>query len=320
MHNDLKMGFIPYALQNVFDGVQTPSAVKNNSYAYAFWCRALYQRLCSRIEFDLPEDWNRAKDFFEACLFARGFVAVFDTKEYGITFQPATLSGYDWFYQPTKAIVSNPKLSKEFTIGKDCSLIRISNDYAGLISLVTYYAEKLATLDGAVNMAIINSKFAYVLGAKNKAAARSIEMIFDKINKGEPTVVFDKAVTEGLGDEEPFEFLDRASLKNSYITSDLLSDWQTLLNQFDNEIGIPTLPAEKRERMITDEANARQADCNARISLWDECLKNSINETNKMFGTDIKYKFKTYDVNEEVTEESGKDGEKWELRSLPWQG
>lgn len=319
MHNDYRMGFIPYALQNVFDGTITPSAVKNNSYAYSFWCRALYQRLCSRIEFNLPENWNRAKDFFEACLFARGFVAVFNTDEYGVTFQPANISGYDWFYQPTKALVSNPKLSKEFTIGTDCSLIRISNDYMGITSIITYYAEKLATLDGAVNMAIINSKFAYVLGAKNKAAARSIEMIFDKINKGEPTIVYDKALTEGLGDEDPFEFIDRSSLKNSYITSDLLNDWSTLLKNFDNEIGIPTAPAEKRERMISDEVNSRQADCNARISLWDECLRNSIDETNKMFGTNITYRFKTYDVNEEVTEDQ-EGGEKWEFRSLPWQG
>lgn len=319
MLNEYRMGYVPYALQNVFDGTMTPSAVKNNSYAYAFWCRALYQRLCSRIEFDLPEEWQRARDFFEACLFARGFVAVFDTKQYGVTFQPANLSGFDWFYQPTTALVSNPKMSKTFTIGKDCELIKLTNDYNGITSIITYYAEKLATLDGAVNMAIVNSKLAYVFGAKNKAAAQSIKAIFDKINEGEPTVVYDKAITEGLGDEDPFVFLDRQSLKNSYITSDLLSDAQTLLNQFDNEIGIPTLPAEKKERMITDEANARQADCSARITLWDECLRNSIKTVNKKFGLNIKFNFRTYDVTSDIESDKGDDA-KWELHPLQWQG
>ena len=319
MYNEYRMGYIPYALQNVFSGTMTPSAVKNNSYAYAFWCRALYQRLCSRIEFTLPDEWNRGRDFFEACLFARGFVAVFDTKQYGVTFQPANLSGYDWFEQPTKALVSNPKMSKTFTIGEDCELIKLTNDYKGVTDIITYYAEKLATLDGAVNMAIVNSKLAYVFGAKNKAAADSIKAIFDRINEGEPTVVYDKAITEGLGDEDPFLFLDRQSLKNSYITSDLLNDAQTILNQFDNEIGIPTLPAEKRERMITDEANARQADCNARIALWDECLRNSINAVNKKFNINIKYNFRTYDVNSDIESDEG-EKPTWVLQESQWQG
>ena len=36
MYNEYRMGYVPYALQNVFSGTMTPSAVKNNSYAYAF--------------------------------------------------------------------------------------------------------------------------------------------------------------------------------------------------------------------------------------------------------------------------------------------
>ena len=99
----------------------------------------------------------------------------------------------------------------------------------------------------------------------------------------------------------------------------LLSDAQTLLNQFDNEIGIPTLPAEKKERMITDEANARQADCSARITLWDECLRNSIKTVNKKFGLNIKFNFRTYDVTSDIESDKG-DSEKWELQPLQWQG
>lgn len=297
MYNSYALSYFPYQAQNLFDGVIAPSAVKNDSVAYAFWCRSLYQRLCSIIEFKLPDNWERAHDFFEACLFGRGFCAVFEDKKFGVSFQPASISGYDFYYQPTKAIVSNPLLSKEFEIGKDCELIKLTNDYSGVVDIVAYYAEKLATIDGAVNMSIINSKFAYVLGAKNKAAAQAIKMIFDKVNKGEPLVIYDKTIVEGLGEEEPFEFIDRSGLKNSYITSDLLNDFQTLINQFDTEIGIPTLPAEKRERMITDEAHARDADSSARIALWNESLTKSIDNVNKKFGTDISFRFKFLDQN-----------------------
>ena len=288
--------FFPYFDQNYYDGTRAPSPVHNNSAAFWFWCRALYQRAASTIEFKLPKSWNRARDLFEAILFNRGYLAVFNTKEYGVTFQPCTLYGYDWFYQPTQAVISNPKLSKTFTIGEDCSLIKLTPDWRGIYDIIFYSAERLATLDSAINMAITNSKFAYVLGAKNKASSAAIKMIFDKINKGESTIVYDQRLTEGLGDESPFEFLDRGNLKNSYITTELLNDFQTILNQFDTEIGIPTIPAEKRERMISDEANSKFADASSRITLWDECLSNSIDEVNRMFGTSISYKFKYLDM------------------------
>lgn len=312
IYNQNYMGYIPYQLQNIFDGTRSPSTVKNNSYAYAFWCRALFQKLCSTIEFTLPENWERARDFFEACLFGRGFVAVFDSEKFGISFQPGNLTGFDFYYQPTKVIVSNPALSKTFDIGKNCELIKLTNDFCGVTDIVTYYAEKLATLDGAVNMSIINSKFAYVFGAKNKAGATAVKSIFDKINAGEPTVVYDHKITENLGDTEPFEFIDRASLKNSYITTDLLNDFQTLYNSFLNEIGVPTIPAEKRERMITDEANSRQNDASTRITLWEECLRNSIDAVNLMFDTNIDFNFR---FAEPLTQNNESEVNTWEYQS-----
>ena len=317
MYNSFSLNYAPFQTQNLFDGTHIPSAAKNDSIAYAFWCRALFQRLCSTIEFELPENWNRARDFFEACLFGRGFVAVFDSKEFGISFQPCSLTGYDFYYQPTQAIVSNPKLSQTFTIGKDCSLIKLTNDYSGVVDVVAYFAEKLATMDGAVNMNIINSKFAYVLGAKNKAAAQAIKKIFDNINKGDPLVVYDKQLVDGLGGEEPFEFIDRAGLKNSYLVSDLLNDMSSILKDFDNEIGIPTMPPEKRERMVTNEVESRNADTSARITLWNECLTNSIKDVNKMFGTDIGFTFKYLD---QMNKPEEKEESTWELQTSQWQG
>lgn len=295
--------YIPFSLQNVFDGTRHPGAVKNDAAAFLFWCRSLYQRLCSTIEFTgLPDEWERARDLLEATLFYKGFAAVFYDDRFGLSFQPANLYGYDFYYQPTQAIVSNPKLSKTFTIGEDCELIKLTNDFKGVCDIVAYYAEKLATLDGAVNMAIINSKLAYVFGAKNKGAAQAVKMIFDKINAGEPTVVYDTQLTESLGDDQPFEFLDRQSLKNSYITTDLLADAETIINDFNREIGIPTLP-EKRERMITNEAEALTADSSARITLWDECLRNSLNKVNSKFGTNISFKFRFLEDQKEASED-----------------
>lgn len=297
--------YIPYREANYVEGVRKPSTQHIDSQALNYWMRALVHRCLSIIKFTLPKDWERAHDFFEYTLLTRGFLAVFNAPEFGISFQPCQLSGFDFYYQPTDAIIANPMYSNTLRIGEECALIRLTPDYLGVLDICAYYAAKLASMDGAVDMAITNSKLAYVLAAKSKSAAAALKTIFDKINSGDSTVIFDKKVVEALGSEEAFEFIDRQSIKNSYLVSDLLRDIQTIINQFDTEIGIPSLPTvEKKERMITDEAEAKNADTSARVSLWDESLSKSIKEVNDMFGLNISYEFVFLDrMNEEQTED-----------------
>ena len=57
-------------------------------------------------------------------------------------------------------------------------------DYRGIFDTISYYAEKLSTLDNAINLSIINSKFAFMIAAKNKACAEAIKKMLDRINKG----------------------------------------------------------------------------------------------------------------------------------------
>lgn len=306
------LSYYPYKEVNLFEGAYKPSCVKTDSVAYAFWCRALYQRLASTVEFELPENWKRASDFFEAVLFGKGFLVVFDHEKYGTVFQPASLSGFDIYYQPTKAIVANPymRITRSLEIGKDCELIKLQPDFRGCGDIIGYYAEKLATLDGAINMNIINSKLAYVFGAKNKAAAQAVYKIFDLINKGQPTIVYDKSITEGLGDEDPFEFIDRAGMKAGYLVNDMLTSHKSILDEFDQEIGIPTLgSAEKKERMITAEAESKDADTSARVSLWKETLERSLEAVNKMFGLDISVKFKFLEMAEAAMQPEDPDND-----------
>lgn len=278
-----------YEQINLIEGHINPSQVKSyNNATYAFWERALFQRACSVLEINLPDTWQGAiKDFFFYCLFKLGYVAVFDTAKYGISFQPCTLSGYNFYYQPIRALISNPLYNADLEIGKDCELIKLTPDYMGIWDIISYYAEKLSTLDNAINMSLINNKFAFALGAKNKAAAQALKKIFDKINAGEPTIIFDKEIVSQREGNEPWNFLERHNLKDSYLTTMQLQDMQTLLNNFDTEIGIPTLPFQKKERMITSEAESKVIDATSRSIIWLETLTSSLKLVNDRFNLNI---------------------------------
>lgn len=293
---------------NVLAGSYNPSPVKAyNNKTFAYWERSLFQRACSVVVSELPEDWTgTVKDFLYYCLFRFGYLPIFERPEVGFTFQPAGLSGYDWYYQPTTAIVSNPLLTEslELKIGKDCELLKLTPDFIGVWDIISYYAEKLSTLDNAINMSLINNKFAFILGARNKVAGQALKKMLDKINKGEPAVIYDmKLLNDPTDKEEPFQVWERkGSLKDSYLTTEQLQDFQTIINSFDAEIGIPTIPYQKKERMVTSEADSRQNDSKARATIWIECLQSSADKVKKLY-PDITLNFKLRYEQEEEDEQ-----------------
>ena len=308
------MQYCPFNYEqiNVAAGTYSPACVKAyNNQTFAFWERALFQRSLSVLSFDLPEEWSGSRrDFFLYILFKFGYGAVFKYLDFGLLFQPASLTGVDVWYNPTTAIVANnafrsvakENTSLELKIGEDCGILKLTPDYIGVWDIITYYAEKLSTLDNAINMSLINNKYAFMLGAKNKAAGEALKKMLDKINKGEPAVIFDQKLANDANDHsEPWQFWDRGNLKNSYLTTEQLADFRTILHNFDTEIGIPTLPIEKKERMITDEASSITRDAVSRSEIWLETFNESAKAVNKMFGTDIRA------YRREIPEEGGED-------------
>ena len=95
------MRYMPlnYDKLNAIEGTYFPSMVKSyNNKTFAFWERSLFQRAASVVKADLPEEWvGDVRDFFYYVLFRFGYMPVFKQAEYGYTFQPATLKGYDWY-------------------------------------------------------------------------------------------------------------------------------------------------------------------------------------------------------------------------------
>lgn len=269
-----------------------PSSVKSyNNKTFIFWERALFQRALSIMDISLPADWTGSiRDLFNYCLFTLGYVIVFKRDEYGITFQPGGLSGYDWYYRPTKAIITNPAITKslELKIGEECGVLKLTPDFRGIRDITEYYAEKLSTLDNAINMSLINNKYAFMLAAKNKGAAEALKKMLDLVNEGNPAVIVDRKLMDDPNTKDsPLQFWDQGNMKEKYLTTDQLADFRTILHNFDTEIGIPTLPIEKKERMISSEAGALEADATSRSNVWMETFNSSAQEVNQMYGLNI---------------------------------
>ena len=309
-------GYIPFNYEqiNIAAGSYNPSPVKAyNNKTFAFWARSLFQRALSNVEITVPDYWNGTIfDFFCYCLFKFGFLAVFNDDRFGTVFQPASLGGFDFYYAPTYAIITNPALKKslQLSIGNAvndsirtdgvCEILKLTPDYYGIYDIVEHYAAKLSELDNSIDMSLINNKFAFFLGAKNKAMGEALKKMLDKVNKGEPAVIFDMKMADDPNSKDvPWQSWDR-DLKKTYITTDQLADFKTLLHQFDSEIGIKTLPIEKKERMIDAEARATDDDAISRSELWIRTFNESAKAVNDRFGLNLSMKRREVSDNGEL--------------------
>ena len=280
-----------YDYINCANSIVSPSDVHvEGTGLNRYFERYLMQKAISVFEWKLPENW--AKNYFLYVLYSWGFISVVKTDKYGVIPQACSLRGYNVFYQPTHAVISNPLLSGilEPKIGEQCTLFKLQPDYGGIFDLVSYHANLMALTAQGIATNLLNTKLAYVFGAENKAQAESFKKMFDSIGSGEPAVFIDKKLFDEEGKPKWFTFSQ--NIKENYIVPDMLSDLRKIEEMFDTEIGIPNANTDKRERLITDEVNANNFEVKSKCELWLESLQEAAKETNAMFGTDISVDFR----------------------------
>lgn len=249
--------------------------------------RYLVQKAISVFEWTMPETWS--KPYVLYCLYCFGRVAVVNTNRFGVIAQACGLMGYNVYYQPTQAIISNALLRGNLTprIDVDCTILRLQPDYGGIMDLVNMYANLLAECAMAAGINLVNSKTAYGFFTDKKSAAEAIKKAYDQAANGQPLVVMDKQLAAdqdgSLSGLEPF-FRD---VKASYILSDLLADMRKIEAMYDTDIGIPNANTDKRERLITDEVNANNVETFSKCSLWLEELQDACRRTRDMFGIQL---------------------------------
>lgn len=291
---------VNYEFINQYNAMRSPSTVHcRNTALVEYYTRYLFQKVISVFEFEgLPEEW--ADNYFKYVLFGYGVIAVIYTDKYGVICQDCGLSGFDVFYQPTRCIIANPHLPglKEFKIHENCEIIKLQPDYGSVMDLVTTYADLMALALETTGANLLNSKLSYVFFAKNKTAAESFKKLYDSVASGEPMAVIDKFLMQEDG--TPAWQMFTQNVGQNYITDRLLNDMKTLEDQFNTVIGVPNANTQKRERMITDEVNANNVDTQCRVNLWLETMNKDIEQVNKMFGTDIKVKYRYDDLTKVV--------------------
>ena len=195
------------------------ATVANNVFLTRYFVRYLLQKVISVSKWKLPENWS--DKYFLYALHTCGNVVVFRTDKFGVIPQHCTLAGRNVFYQPSRAIVSNPLIDKnlDLQIGDNCVLFTMTADYGGVYDLVNFYATLMSLAGESFCANTFNSRLAYVFAANGKNMAESMKKAADDVLSGKPYVVADKALFGPYGKLNAELFLN--NLRQNFIAPEL---------------------------------------------------------------------------------------------------
>lgn len=271
-------------VQNYFQ----PSGIKADSRYTDMFDRMLYERVASI--FDIKYNASFDIDYFKYVLLGAGYICITNTAKYGLVAQYATIFGYNIYCKPTMASIltyaTNATLDKaNMTIGKDCALLYLKPTRCGIFDTIGYYSYKLALVASAFDMNVFNSKLAFMTAAKNKAAAQTIKKIYDEVQSGNPAVTFDSSIKNDSlkNDDKGLWETFNKDLKQNFIAQELIEVFEKLLDEFDTEVGIPSVGSDKKERLTVNETEKNDAESVTRLTTWLESLQQGVNVANKLY-------------------------------------
>lgn len=270
--------------QNYFQ----PSGIKADSRYTDMFDRMLYERVAS--VFDIRYNASFDINYFKYVLLGAGYICITNTAKYGLVAQYATIYGYNIYMMPTMASIltyaTNDTLEKtDMTIGKDCAILYLKPTRCGIFDIIGYYSYKLALVASAFDMNVFNSKLAFMMAAKNKAAAQTLKKIYDEVQSGNPAVTFDSSIKNDSLKNDDRGLLEtfNKDLKQNFIAPELIDVFEKLLDEFDTEVGIPSVGSDKKERLTVNETVKNDVESVTRLTTWLESLQQGINVANRLY-------------------------------------
>lgn len=281
-----------YDYQNAHVAEVRPNTVHvSNTSLYNYFRRYLLQKAISVFKWKIPENWNM--DYLLYVLYCRGFLAVVETDRFGVIPQMCGLTGYNIYYQPTQAMITNPLLSGILTPkiyhmpgdGGQCVIFKLQADYGGIMDKVNYYADLMALAAESASVNMLNSKLSFVFTAGSKSVAESFKKLYDRYASGEPMVVVDNKLQKADGSPAWDAF--QQNVGQNYIVGDILNDIKKIENSFATDLGIPNSNTDKKERLISDEVHSNDVETAVTCDRWLERLRKSCVDVKTLFGVDV---------------------------------
>ena len=150
-------------------------------------------------------------------------------------------------------------------VNKDCVIGWAHSSHASIRNLVLYYIDRIVNVEQTIEMNLFVHKLPRLVVCSPEDKAR-VEDLMEQIERGEKKLFLDANDVQAIKN-----VLDSGS-NTSYIIDKLYQYKQNLENELLTFLGINNISIEKKERLITDEANSN----NQLIENCGECFLDSL--------------------------------------------
>ena len=182
-------------------------------------------------------------------------------------------------------------------VNKDCVIGWAHSSHAPIRSLVRYYIDKIVEVENTISTNLFVHKLPRLIVCSPEDKAR-VQDLMEQIEKGEKKLFLDAQDVEAIKN-----VLDSGA-NTSYIIDKLYQYKQNLENELLTFLGINNVALEKKERLITDEANSNNQLINDSSECFLDCLKAFCEGIKNVLDYDISVEAKSSPAsNEEMEDE-----------------
>lgn len=288
------------------------SAISNNA-TYTDYLNRVKKLATARFKWsNVPDSWNT--NFLEQTLYYYGMCGALYDEQYGHMLTKTTINGklniynmpiklncYGIYYNKTKYVYNG----LDNTDKKDC-VVLIQNDPEMIPTRYTVelFCRRLYEIERTIDVNLKQQKTPSLILCDQKQRLTLLNL-YMQYDGNQPFIFGDKLI---LGNQNPIQAIDT---KAPFLLDKLTAHKQSVWNELLTFLGVNNVNFEKKERLITEEANANNQFINLNIMNEYKCRKDACKQINEYFGLNVDVEFNTDIINmknvEKIVGEVDKD-------------
>ncbi len=249
-------------------------------------------------------EWDALPDgieerHIERELFRRGFSSFFRHPRMSYMSLPCDSTGQLNVYgDPLRYRATGRNFSYEFN-ADDGVIIENNKLRLPTHDFIMFYVHKLAEAERTMDVNVKANKTPVVVLCDDKDVL-SFKRIFQQVDGNSPAVFADRSIN--------LDNMQALDLKARFLGNELMDYKKSVENELLTFLGINNIPSEKKERLITDEANSNNQLIESFFDLGLEARQRACEKINKLYGLNVSVKRREKVINNEGVENVEKDG------------
>lgn len=259
--------------------IWTPTKLDRNDLTNILTEDFLYERfrllMINQFKWSGFGDWNIQERHIENYLFDNGYCCVFEDPKEGLMCLPCYGEGVnvygDWVSYNVVGFNYTRNVPADKAVLIENNKLRMPTEKA-----VMHFVTRLYSLLRTMDMNVEQLKLQAVFTATDKNTL-TVKKIIDDLNKYNWALITDNSMSL----EDIFKVLPTGV---KCLTPELTDRYNAVMNEALTYFGINNANTDKRERLITDEANANNQLIDSCAEMFLESRKRACEDINKMFG------------------------------------